>query len=207
MANKREKALREKENILKKYQSQLKKILPLYIVAAVVGATALLCYFFAFAAVDNSAYGIEVKVSGFAFAIAALTGKYSSTDKIYGDIAVPFNYYAEAETAAVGTLALVSIVALVAAIALTIVTRVTKKQEINFAAVICSAVCLITTALAFFTALSMKNAEILSVYCGGNPKCSIVSFAFVAIIVETAFLVIQIICAIKFIKLKINNKN
>lgn len=207
MANKREKALREQENLKKKYQEQSKKILPLYIIAIVVGAAALSFYFFTWAAVDNTAFGIEVKVSGFSFAIATLTGKFSATGGVYGDVGVPFYYYAESQTVWVGILAFVSLIALLVSIGFVVATLATKNQKLAYASAPIAILSAIAAIVAFFVALSMNGSQILPIYCAGNPKCSIVSYAIVTFLPIAAFAAVQCYALIKFIILENNYKN
>lgn len=207
MANKREKALREQENLKKRYQEQSKKILPLYIIAMVIGAAALLFYFFTWAAVDNTAYGIEVKVSGFSFAIATLTGKFSATGGVYGDVGVPFYYYAESQTVVVGILASVSLIAAIVSLGLVVATFAAKKHKLAYASAPLAILSAIAAFAAFFVALSMNDSQILPIYCSGNPKCSIVSYAIVTFMPLAAFAAAQCYAVIKFIILENNYKN
>ena len=90
----------------KKYQNQdtsladKKKILAES--GLILSAVLLLCYFFGFSYVWNTSYGSEASVNGWNYIVSCLTWiftgfkwKFKSTGALYGDIAVPFNYYAK----------------------------------------------------------------------------------------------------------------
>ena len=61
----------------------------------IVGAVLLLCYFFGWSYVFNTGYGVEVGVNGWNYIIACFSWQFKSTAAVYGDMAVPFNYYAK----------------------------------------------------------------------------------------------------------------
>ena len=90
MINKKTK--KSEKALAKQYKISIDKLMPYYNGAIILSLTLILCYFLNWVYVYNTDYGIEVKASGFSFIIATLSGKFYSTDKIYGDLAIPFYY-------------------------------------------------------------------------------------------------------------------
>lgn len=202
MANKKEREKRMREDLLAKYKNSRKNNLSLYVWAIAVLVAAILCYLLNWVYVDNSDFGIEVKASGLSFIAAALTGKYSSTSAIYGDLAVPFYYYGAESCKTLGALTLAAIALNFASAAVLIVTRATKLQELSIISVLTTIASCVLLFAAFVVALNMKNDKILSTYCGGNPKCSIGSFALVAALVTGIAAAMQIISLTKLFVIK-----
>lgn len=200
MANKRVKEKRMVENKLAAYEKERSAFLPFYIISAVVAAVAILFFFLNWVYVGNTDYGIEVKVSGFSFVAAALSGNYTGTDtKLFGDIAVPFYYYEKATCQAVGTLTVIALIAVIGAIALLIVTRITKKQWLGLFALPLSLLSCIMLFVVFGMAVGMKNGSILSVYCSGNPACYIGSLAIFAAMTVLASTALQGYTSLKYL--------
>ena len=201
MANKREREKRTRENLALQYKKSTNKLLPFYGWAIAVLSATIICYFFNWVYVYNSGFGIEVKANGFSFIAAALSGKYSSADKIYGDLAMPFYYYAKNSCETLGAVTLTAFILNFLAIIVLIVVRTTKLQGLSLISVVLSFVSSVLLVVAFSVALGMKNDKILSVYCGGNPKCDIRSLSVFAAIVSLGRTVIQSVGAIKFLLL------
>lgn len=153
-----------------------KKLLPESGIA--VGIVLLLCYFFGFSYVWNTSYGSEVGVNGWNYIIALLTQNYKGTGALYGDIAVPFNYYAKYYTLVLSILTTVSLGILLVFIIISLFNI--KKFKIKLAKFL--TVILYVLAVSYLscivTALTMNGSSILSKYCGGNPKCSVATLAF-----------------------------
>lgn len=204
MANKREKERREKINAAAMYKKNVNKILPFYIVSAVICVITLLFYFLNWTYIYN--YGIaqkvEVGASGFSFSIAAVTGKYSSTDKVYGNLAVPFYYYAKSYCEKIGVFTILSLVFIIASAGVSFAVFFTKKQWL---ALISIGLCVAGAAMLFVSfgiALSMKNSRILPVYCGGNPKCSIRSLTIIPALIALCGAAVEIYAMIRYVALK-----
>lgn len=187
-----------REKIIADYKDACAKILPLYLCAAAVCVVAIICYFFNWVYVYNSDYGIEVKASGFSFLASVLTGNYTGTGGIYGDIAVPFYYYAANACEVLGALTIIAAILGLLALAILIVVRITKIHEVSFVSIILSVASTIVLFCAFIVALGMNDGKILPVYCSGNPKCSICSLAIVPAIVMAVSVVLQVIAIVKF---------
>ena len=151
----------------------------------VVGSVLLLCYFFGFSYVWNTSYGSEAGVNGWNYIIACFTWvfsgftwKFKSTGALYGDLAIPFNYYAKYYVrvlAVATTVSLIILVAYVIVSAFNIKRFHTKLETLT-------TVLLYVLAVAYLTCivvgLAMNGSKILSGYCSNNPKCSIATLAF-----------------------------
>ena len=144
----------------------------------VVGAILLLCYFFGFSYVWNTSYGSEVSVNGWNYIISCLTWKFKETGALYGDIAVPFNYYAKyyVRVLAIVTTESFAVVLVYILLSALNIKKYSAKLEIVTMAV------LYTLAISFLAcivvALTMNGSKILPKYCNSNPECSIATLAF-----------------------------
>ncbi|MDY4186645.1 MAG: hypothetical protein SOX77_02140 [Candidatus Borkfalkiaceae bacterium] len=187
MANKREKQKRAEENAKKVYIGEIKKLFKyIYIGLGLIAFSFVLC-FCSWIYVDNSKSGVEVSASGWSFFCAFLSGKYSSTDKIFGDIAVPFYYYAKEYCEKIGLFTFLSILFGVLSAILSGAFLKISAQKIKAAGAISAGVCSAVSAVGFICsfviALTAKNSDVLPVYCGGNPACSIKSLAVLSALV------------------------
>ena len=125
-----------------------------------------------------------------------------SFDSIYGDLAVPFYYYATSYVESLTLYTLISLIGAVVAILVLIVAAAKKLYQLHGAALLLSAISTIFLLMSFGTALSMSNADILSVYCGGNPACSIRSFAIEPALLMLGVTVVECVAFIKYIQAK-----
>ena len=186
----------------KDFKAATAKLNPYPILALCLLGIALLLMFTAFAEVYNTDInGPEVKVSGFSFAIAGITRQFSSAASVYGDIAVPFYYYAESYTVNLATMALIAFVLLAAGIVMQVLARV-KGAQLNIAAAAVS----ILAAVLFFVCLgianSMTGSDILPYYCSSNPACSIRSYAVFPAILALLAAGFNIFAVVKYFQVK-----
>ncbi len=177
MANKKTRDERIKAEKEKKFNASRKKLVVFPIVGAVFSVIALILYSVKWAAVYNDGYGYEVQISGFNVLFAALSGKYTET--AFGNMAVPFYYYAKNYCVTLGVLTIISAVVVVLTLASQIIAAITKKQLFNVTSLVGGCVSFALLLVCFSVALSMKNSDILPVYCSGNPACSIRSYAII----------------------------
>ncbi len=197
MANKVMKIKRQQEERQRRLKQRAKRLRYLDIAAACAALVAVLCFFFDFAQVYNSNSGVEVNVSGFSFAIAALTGKFDSASVIYGDISVPFYYYAEDMSVILGALALMALIATVAVIALQAWAIIKPHKRLHILSIIVSVALAVLLIACFVVGLAMNDSNIISVYCSGNTACSIRSYAIVAAVVAVILAAAEICIAVK----------
>lgn len=144
----------------------------------IVGGVLLLCYFFGWSYIFNTSYGVEAGVNGWNYIIACFTWKFKGTGALYGDIAVPFNYYAKYYVRVLSIMTTVSLAVLVAFIVINCFNIKTFHVKLEK---ICSVLLYVLAGIylaCVVTALTMNGSRILPVYCSGNPKCSIATLVF-----------------------------
>ena len=205
MANKRtreESIRREQERIRQEKEQGAKKLyagLKYYSIAALVGTMAILLLF-----LGNWVYiyntdigGSEVAISGFDCFFAGLTGNYTSTDKLYGDMAVPFYYYAASDCIDLSVITVVSMALLVLLLISQLVTVVSRKYVGHLISLFLGLLLAVMLIVCFIMALGMGDSKILSIYCSGNPACSIRSLAIVPALVALGVTLLHGVAAFK----------
>jgi len=205
MANKRVKEERARENERAKRQTLIvnarRKFQPFALSAAIVSLVIMLLFFVDWAAVYNTDIrGNEVKISGFNTVFAAISGGYTKADKIYGNMAAPFFYYAADWCKAIGVLTVAAFFVNILCLAASLTAYFTEYKRISALTLGCAAVLFALLLAIFFIALSMKDSRILPVYCGGNPKCSIRSAALLPAVVSAGCFALSLIGWIKYEK-------
>ena len=201
MANKKTKEAIIAAQKLEKFKNANKKLnLYTYIGIGLV-AVAVLTFFVKWAGIYNTDIkDYEVSFSGFNTLFAAFSGNYSSADKAYGDIAVPFYYYAAKYIKTLGVFTVISAIMLLPVLASQILTLALKKQFFN---VVSAALLVIEAGVliaAFITALSMSGSDILPIYCSGNPACSIKSFAIIPAIAALGAAVPHVFASVFYLR-------
>lgn len=206
MANKREKEKRAAENAKKVYDGEIKKLYKFVYMGFGFIALALVLCFCNWIYVDNSNSGVEVSVSGYSFLCAFLSGNYNSTDvKIFGDIAIPFYYYAKDACSQIGFFTFLAILFCIVSAVFGGVFLITPSKKIKSAAEYgacgCSALSCAFFLVSFIVAVLVKNSDILPVFCSGNSACSIKSLAILSAIAVGAAAVNFVYSTVKLIKL------
>ena len=154
-----------------------KKKWMLYISLGLAGLI-LIFYFFSFSYIWNSDYGSEVSVSGWSYIFACIGGKFSSPDKVFGDIAVPFNKWAKYFTRVLGIFGLISFITLIVYVVLNILNARKFSKKLEKAITIVLYVLVGAFLGCIIAGLTMNASRIIPRYCGGNKKCSIQTLAF-----------------------------
>lgn len=151
----------------------------------IVGAALLLCYFFGFSYVWNTSYGSEASVNGwnyiiagFAYIFSGFTFKFKETGAAFGDLAIPFNYYARVYVRVMAITAVVSFIILLAYIILSVLNIKKYSDKLEKVTMVVLYVLAATFLACIVTGLAMNGSKILPKYCSGNPKCSIATLAF-----------------------------
>ena len=149
-----------------------------------IGAVILLCYFFGFSYIWNTDVGSEAGVNGWNYMIACLTWNFKSTSPFYGDLAIPFNYYAKYYVRVLAVATTVTFPILVAYIVLSCLNI--RKYKPRLEKIITIVLYALTVAFlaCFIIALTMNGSKILPKYCSNNPKCSIASLAIFPFLVS-----------------------
>ena len=162
----------------KKYDAANRRLRIFPLISLALAALTLVFMLVDWAAVNNSQSGIEVRVTGFNCVAAGLTGNYTSTASVFGDIAVPFNYYAASYLRPLAALSVAVMFVVIAHILVEIFASITNKQgAFHILSIVFCAVQFALFIACYAAALAMKDSEILSGYCNGNPACSIISQA------------------------------
>ena len=151
----------------------------------IVGVVLLLCYFFGFSYVWNTSYGSEASVNGwnyiiagFAYIFSGFTFKFKETGAAFGDLAIPFNYYARVYVRVMAITAVVSFIILLAYIILSVLNIKKYSDKLEKVTMVVLYVLAVTFLTCIVTGLAMNGSKILPKYCSGNPKCSIATLAF-----------------------------
>lgn len=144
----------------------------------IVGIVLLLCYFFGWSYVFNTGYGVEVGVNGWNYIIACFSWSFKGTGALYGDIAVPFNYYAKYYVRVLAVATTVSLAILIAFIVATSFNIKKYRVKLEKACMILLYVLAGVFLVCLVTALAMNGSKILPKYCNSNPKCSIATLIF-----------------------------
>ena len=196
--NRQAKLRRESEA---RFQTACRELRPLSAASAAILAAVAAMFFVTWADIYNTDIaGAEVSFSGFNCLLAALTGGYSSAQALYGDIAVPFFYYAESYVRSLGVLTAVSMGLLLAALVCQIVAWAKKLWPAMLAGAVLNAAAMATLAACWITARSMNGSDILPIYCSGNPACSIRSYAVVPAVTALAALAFGVVGAVKYLR-------
>ena len=206
MANKKRKeeirASYQRKAKEQQYEQATKHLFIFPWIALGVSVFTLLLMFVTFADVYNSApgVGVEVKVSGWSFVMSGLTGNFTSTESIYGDMAMPFYYYATEWCETVATCSFIAVGVIILNIVLQIFAGIKKLHILNVVSAVLSLVATILLIVCYAQGLAMKNGGILSIYCGGNPLCSIRSFAIFPAIISLGGVVVSTIATAEYMK-------
>lgn len=168
----REKAEREKT-----YNEKVWKLRLFPLLSLVMGLIILLLFFMNWAYVFNTDSGTEVSVTGFNCLVSGISGNYEGTESSIGDMAMPFYYYAKAESVTLSSITVATFFVLLAMIVAFALASIKNKEYFVIAGLVLGVALTGLLFVSYSVALSMKGAKILSGYCGGNVKCSIRSEA------------------------------
>ena len=144
---------------------------------------------------NNGAGGTEVSFNGFNLLFAAFSNGYKNPS--FGDLAIPFNYYAESWVKALGILIFFPFFAILINIGLNTYGLIKNKQSIALYSIILNAIIFGFFLAIFIISLSMKNSNILPIYCSNNKACSIKSLAILPSIAGLIALPIAILNYVK----------
>ena len=144
----------------------------------VVGAILLLCYFFGFSYIWNTGYGAEAGVNGWNYIIACFSWTFKSANKVYGDIAVPFYYYAKYYTMVMAVATTVTLALLVLYIVLSVFNIIKYRRKLAVIIMVVLYVLAVAYLTCIVVALTMNGSKILPKFCSSNPQCSIATLAF-----------------------------
>ena len=183
----------------KDFKAACDKLSPYPIIAGCILLLTIVMMLASWAEVYNTDInGPEVKVKGFSFLLAAITGNYTSASSLYGDIAVPFYYYAGSYTVKLAVLTLVTFILTIATMAVELVSFLKKNAALNCAAAVLGLATTLLLFVSFAVARSMNGSDILPVYCSSNPACSVRSYLIFPAIFALLSLGVNIAACIKY---------
>lgn len=205
MENKKKKKMKKQIRNFVAKTSQMRKFQFIGIAIAIL---TLLLMFVSFGYIfntkmNNNQGGTEVSFNGYNLLFAAFSGSYTSADKgLYGDIAVPFTYYAKDWISSLGVLIMFPFFLTIGSIGIELYALIKNKQQFSLINAIITFLSFLFFLAIFIVGLSMKDSKILPIYCSGNPACSIHSLAILPAISILLGTIVSIINFIQYIKAK-----
>ena len=149
-------------------------------------------FFFGWCYVYNTDYGVEVNCSGWNFICMSFCWNFKSTNKVFGDMAVPFYYYAKYYVIVLEIMTTVIFYLTLALVALAILNLKKVSRKVTSIFMVVSIAYSVVLLAAFVTALTMNGSRILPKYCSGNPACSIQSLIIFPFLLSVAIMIINI---------------
>ena len=180
------------------YKHALSRLSPLILSVFLLSILLLALFFCDLSYIHNTDVGREVSVSVWSYALATVSGSFSSPAAVFGDIAVPFYYYAETGTVLTGILSLVLVIAALALAVLSAVVFLMRKYDLLPLLLFAAGVTVLLLVGSLISSLALNGSQILPVYCSGNPACSIRSDAYFPLIAALAVLSVAIVAAVKY---------
>ena len=180
------------------YKHALSRLSPLLLSVFLLSILLLALFFCDLSYIHNTDVGREVSVSVWSYALATVSGSFSSPAAVFGDIAVPFYYYAETGTVLTGILSLVLVIAALALAVLSAVVFLRRKYDLLPLLLFAAGVTVLLLVGSLISSLALNGSQILPIYCSGNPACSIRSDAYFPLIAAFAALTVAIVAAVKY---------
>lgn len=180
------------------YNRALSRLFPLLLSVFLLSILLLALFFCDLSYIHNTDVGREVSVSVWSYALATVSGSFSSPAAVFGDIAVPFYYYAETGTVLTGILSLVLVIAALALTVLSAVVFLRRKYDLLPLLLFAAGVTVLLLIGSLISSLSLNGSQILPIYCSDNPACSIRSDAYFPLIAAFAALTVAIVAAVKY---------
>ena len=180
------------------YKHALSRLSPLLLSVFLLSILLLALFFCDLSYIHNTDVGREVSVSVWSYALATVSGSFSSPAAVFGDIAVPFYYYAETGTVLTGILSLVLVIAALALAVLSAVVFLRRKYDLLPLLLFAAGVTVLMLVGSLISSLALNSSQILPIYCSGNPACSIRSDAYFPLIAALAVLSVAIVAAVKY---------
>lgn len=180
------------------YKHALSRLSPLLLSVFLLSILLLALFFCDLSYIHNTDVGREVSVSVWSYALATVSGSFSSPAAVFGDIAVPFYYYAETGTVLTGILSLVLVIAALALAVLSAVVFLRRKYDLLPLLLFAAGVTVLLLVGSLISSLALNGSQILPVHCSGNPACSIRSDAYFPLIAALAVLSVAIVAAVKY---------
>lgn len=153
----------------------------------------LIFFFFGWCYIYNKDYGVEVGCNGWNFICMSFCWNFKSTEKVFGDMAVPFYYYAKYYVIVLEIMTMIIFYLTIILLILACLNLNKVNRTITTVFMFVSIVYSVALLTAFITALTMNGSKILPKYCGGNPKCSVDSLIIFPFLLSLVILIINIV--------------
>ena len=157
-------------------------------------------FFFGWCYVYNTQYGVEVNCSGWNFICMSFCWNFKSSNKVFGDMAVPFYYYAKYYVIVLQIMTTIIFYLTLILVALAAINLKKASRKVTTIFMVVSFIYSITLFAAFITALTMNGSKILPKYCSGNPACSIQSLIIFPFLLSVTILLINMYLRAKLAK-------
>ena len=176
MATKRARAERVIEDKKRRYDLSVKKLknYPLFAIAFAIVSVMLLLLKFSHIYNSNAKVD-EISYTGFQLFFAAISGGFTSPNKIYGDISV-YNYHTPTETQLSGIFVLISVILMLTVIGMSVWDYKSKKPMLNIVSAILFTVIFILLTACF---IIIKTSPIMIKYQCNLKVCSLHSLAII----------------------------
>ena len=183
-------------------RAKKQKILIFPKIGSAVHVVVLLLCFLPFVGIYNSVMpGIEIQVNGWNALFCCLTGNYTATGALYGNMDI-FNYYAADACHSLGIFGMIAMLVLIVAFAVTLAAAIGKQPMLCLCAFVLDLAAVVLLILAYRSGMAVAQSNIIEVYCQSNPACSVESYATLPAVLMLACVVLQGIAAVKALKLK-----
>ena len=163
-------------------------------------------FFFGWCYVYNTQYGVEVNCNGWNFICMSFCWNFKSSNAVFGDIAVPFYYYAKYYVIVLQIITTIIFYLTLVLVALAALNLKKVSRKVTTVFMVVSIIYSVTLLAAFVTALTMNGSRILPKYCSNNPACSIQSLIIFPFLLSVAILLINIYLRSKLLKQEIEQE-
>lgn len=160
-----------------------------YVLKCIFSAVFYLMFFFSFVYIWNTSFGTEAQVNGFNIVFCTLGNASRKTGLLYGDMAVPFYYYAKIYMIVLGIMVTTGFFLGLIQLLLSILGIKIKKPVIDKISLVVDILLVVVMLASFITALAVNGSRVLPIYCSNNPKCSIQSLAIFPFFVSVGQLI------------------
>ena len=205
MANKNRKVQAQQASQAKvkqqKYEAATKGLFIFPCISLGLCVITLLSFFANFVEIYLKGYGVEQSTSGWAFIAALLTNGYSNP-LVSPSLANVFYVFATDWCEPLAIVTLFAALVLIVCVVVNLITIVRKMHALNLASAVLGLASAVLLIVCYAKGLDMKNANILSDFCGNNPNCSIQSYAIIPAIFALGATAVSAVATVKNIKAK-----
>ena len=197
MATKKAREEKIKADKKRRYDLSVKELKNYPLIAIAVAIISIIFFLLKFSYIYNSSgKSDEISYTGFQLFFAAISGNFSSANKLFGQISV-YNYHTPTETQVTGVFAVISVIFIVAIIVMSVWAIVGKKPIFNVISAVLFAVIFILLTACFIITLT---SPIMIKYQCNLTVCSLHSLAIIPAITALIGAVISWFASVKYLK-------